>query len=135
MHEYSLAHSLLQGLLEHLEREPVSGRVRKVHVRQGELLILSQQALKEAWHILTERTPLAGSELEIERVEVRVRCRSCGYRGPVPRVEGEGWHFQAPVLSCPRCGGRVEIEEGRELAIIALTVEEAPAGEVDPCDS
>lgn len=121
-----MAHSLLQGLLEQLEAQPVSGRVRKVHVRQGELLILSQEALREAWRILSEGTPVAGSELDIERVEVRVHCEGCGYRGGVKRVEGEGWHFQVPVLSCPRCGGRVEIEQGRELAIVALTVEEPP---------
>ncbi len=56
MHEYSLAHALLEGLTEHLGRHPVQGRVKAVHIRKGELLILSEEALAEAWRILTEGT-------------------------------------------------------------------------------
>lgn len=124
MHEYSLAHALLEGLSEHLRREPVSGRVRAVHVRKGELLILSGEALAEAWRILTEGTPLAGAELQIETVPVRVRCGGCGYEGPVRYAREEGWHFAVPVLACPRCGGRAQVAEGRDLAIVGLTVDE-----------
>jgi hydrogenase nickel incorporation protein HypA/HybF len=83
MHEYSLAHSLLESLLQHLKERPVDGRITAVHVRKEELLILSEEALAEAWRILSEGTPLAGSELKIEPVPVKVRCGSCGYEGPV----------------------------------------------------
>lgn len=124
MHEYSLAHSLLEGLLEHLSTHPVEGKIVRVHVRQGELLILSQEALEEAWRILTEGTPLAGSELEIEKVPVVVRCRACGYRGDARYLVEEGWHQAIPILACPKCGAQVEIVEGRDLAIVSLTVEE-----------
>ncbi|MCD5408050.1 hydrogenase maturation nickel metallochaperone HypA [Candidatus Bipolaricaulota bacterium] len=124
MHEYSLAHSLLEGLLEHLSTHPVEGRVVKVHVRQGELLILSQEALGEAWRLLSEGTPLAGSELEIERVPVRVRCPGCGYQGDARYLAEEGWHQAIPVLACPQCEARVEVVEGKELVITNLTVED-----------
>ncbi|HIE48313.1 TPA: hydrogenase maturation nickel metallochaperone HypA [Candidatus Bipolaricaulota bacterium] len=127
MHEYSLAHSLLEGLLEHLSAHPVEGRIVKVHVRQGELLILSQEALKEAWRILTEGTPVAGSELEIEQVPVEVRCPGCGYQGDARYLAEEGWHQAIPILACPECGAQVEIVAGRDLAIDALTVE-GPSG-------
>ncbi len=100
------------------------GRIRAVHVRKGELLILSEEALAEAWRILAEGTAAAGSELQIERVPVKVRCGSCGYAGPVRYSTDEGWHFAVPVLSCPRCGGRAEVVEGRELAIVGLSVDE-----------
>jgi len=124
MHEYSLAHSLLQGLLEHLEIQPVEGRVTKVHVRQGELLVLSEEALKEAWRILAEETPLAGSDLAIEKVPVRVRCPSCGYEGGANYLAEEGWHLRVPILTCPSCGSRVELTSGKDLAVVALSVEE-----------
>lgn len=124
MHEYSLAHSLLQGLLEHLEIQPVAGRVTKVHVRQGELLVLSEEALKEAWQILAEETPLAGSNLEIEKVPVKVRCPACGYEGNAKYLAEEGWHLRIPILACPSCGSRVELTSGKDLAIVALSVEE-----------
>jgi len=127
VHEYSLAHSLLSGLLEHLAAHPVEGRILKVHIRQGELLILSEEALREAWRILAEGTPLAGSELEIEKVPVRVRCRACGYRGDARYLTEEGWHQAIPILACPGCGARVELLEGKDLAIVGLTVEEDTA--------
>ncbi|QAA76002.1 MAG: hypothetical protein BIP78_0234 [Candidatus Bipolaricaulis sibiricus] len=134
MHEYSLAHALLEGLTEHLGRHPVQGRVKAVHIRKGELLILSEEALAEAWRILTEGTPVAGSELRIEKVPVQIRCPACGYEGPARYVSDEGWHFTVPVLACPRCGGRTEVVAGRDLAIVGLTVDEGgpPGGEGAP---
>ncbi len=124
MHEYSLAMGLVEALREELRRHPVNGRIAKVHVRQGELLVLSEEALQEAWRILTQGGELAGSELAIEKVAVRVRCGGCGYQGPVGYLSEQGWHFAVPVLRCPRCGGRVEVVEGRDLAIVGLSLEE-----------
>ncbi|MCX7844098.1 MAG: hydrogenase maturation nickel metallochaperone HypA [Candidatus Bipolaricaulota bacterium] len=126
MHEYSLAQALLAGLQDHLRRNPVPGRVVKVHVRKGELLSLSEWALREAWRLLTEGTELAGSELVLENVPVRVRCPACGYAGEARHLTEEGWHIAVPILSCPRCGSPVEVLEGRDLAIVGLTVGEAP---------
>lgn len=123
MHEYSLAHALLASLSDHLRNHPVGGRITAVHVRKGELLILSEEALAEAWRILTAGTELAGSDLRFEAVPVRVRCPVCGYEGPVDYAQDEGRHFAVPVLSCPRCGGRAEVVEGRELAIVGLSVD------------
>lgn len=124
MHEYSLAQALLEGLVEHLRAHPVEGRVRRVHVRQGELLVLSAEALREAWRIVADGTAADGSELAIEKIPVKVRCPACGYEGPVKYVGEEGWHFAVPVLACPRCGGRAEVVEGRDLSIVSLSVAE-----------
>ncbi|MGB9757156.1 MAG: hydrogenase maturation nickel metallochaperone HypA [Candidatus Bipolaricaulaceae bacterium] len=126
MHEYSLAQSLLLGLQEYLQKNSLPGRVVKVHVQKGELLTLSEWALKEAWRILTEETELSGSELVLESVPVRVRCPSCGYEGQARYLVEEGWHISIPVLSCPRCGSPVEIVSGKELAIVGLSIEETP---------
>lgn len=124
MHEYSLAQALLDGLLEHLRNHPPPGRVAKVHLRQGELLVLSEWALREAWRILAEGTEVAGAELVIEKAPVRGRCLSCGYEGAVGYLKDEGWHFAVPVLACPRCGERTEVLSGRELAIVGLSVDD-----------
>jgi len=136
MHEYSLALSIFESLQARLTQPgklpsrvaPHASRIKKVHLRQGELLVLSHEALKEAWRIITEGTELAGSELEIELVPVRVRCGSCGYEGDARYLAEEGWHMRVPVLSCPRCGEQVEIVEGRDLAVVALTVEDVAEG-------
>ena len=127
MHEYSLALSIFESLRARLRNSPIThhaSRITKVHLRQGELLVLSHEALREAWRIITEGTELEGSELEIERVPVRVRCPGCGYEGDAKYLMEEGWHMRVPILSCPRCGARVEIVEGKDLAVVALTVEE-----------
>ncbi len=126
MHEYSLAQSLLESLRAYLREHPVPGRIRKVHVRKGELLVLSEWALSEAWRILAEGTELAGSELALENVPVRVRCPACGYEGEASYLSEEGWHMAVPILSCPQCGAPVEIVSGRDLAIVGLTTEEVP---------
>lgn len=126
MHEYSLAQSLLESLRAYLREHPVPGRIRKVHVRKGELLVLSEWALSEAWRIFAEGTELSGSELVLENVPVRVRCPSCGYEGEARYLAEEGWHMAVPILSCPRCGAPVEILSGRDLAIVGLTTEEDP---------
>ncbi|HEU69017.1 MAG TPA: hydrogenase maturation nickel metallochaperone HypA [Candidatus Acetothermia bacterium] len=125
MHEYSLAHALIEGITEHLHQHPVQGRVKAVHLRKGELLILSEEALREAWRILSEGTEVAGSDLRIENVPVKVKCPQCDYEGPVKYMSEEGWHFAVPVLACPRCGGRADVVEGRDLAIVGLAVGDA----------
>lgn len=124
MHEYSLAQALLESLRAYLREHPVPGRVCKVHVRKGELLVLSEWALREAWRILAEGTELAGSELALENAPVRVRCPSCGYTGEARYLQEEGWHMAVPILSCPSCGAPVDIVSGRDLAIVGLTTED-----------
>ncbi len=129
MHEYSVAHGLLEALLAHLHAHPVGGHVRVVHVRKGELVILSAEALGEAWKILSEGTALAGSQLELETVSTKVRCAACEYEGPAGRLcPDEAWHAQFPLLSCPRCGARVEVVEGKELVAVSLSVDDAREG-------
>jgi hydrogenase nickel incorporation protein HypA/HybF len=127
MHEYSLAQSILSALLEYAKAHPLPGRVKKVHLRKGELLILSEWALREAFSILSEGTEFSGAELAMENVPVRVRCPSCGYEGDARYLTEEGWHMAIPILSCPQCGLPVEIISGKELAIVGLSIEEAPA--------
>lgn len=126
MHEYSLAQGLIDSLLAYLREHPLPGQIKKVHVQKGELLILSEWALKEAFSILAQGTELSQAELVIEPVPVRVRCPSCGYEGDARYLVEEGWHMAVPILSCPRCGSTVEIISGKELAIVGLSVEESP---------
>jgi len=46
--------------------------------------------LNQAGRIISEAPDLAGSELELERVSLRVRCLACGYEGPVSYLGDEG---------------------------------------------
>jgi len=121
MHEYSVASELISSLLPKIEDHP--GRIRAVILVKGELRILSDEAMRNAFELLARETRLEGAELVIEPVEVRVRCGACGYEGSAEHVREEAFHFAIPILSCPSCGGEVDIVAGRELYVDRVTIE------------
>ncbi|MCR4404114.1 MAG: hydrogenase maturation nickel metallochaperone HypA [Candidatus Acetothermia bacterium] len=130
MHEYSVAEELVRAVLAELTARGLQGEdLLEVHLRKGELRLLSDEALRQAYEILAEGTPLAGSKLVLEEVKAEVVCRACGYRGPAAYPDDPAYHFLTPILACPRCRGPVELESGRELELVQLvlaTPEEAP---------
>lgn len=127
MHEYSVVTELISALLPRLEEH--AGRVSGVVLVKGELRILSDSALRSAFELLSQGTRLEGSKLAIEPVDVRVRCTSCDYEGPVDHVREESFHFAVPILSCPVCSAAVDIEAGRELYVDRVTMETKAAAE------
>jgi len=120
MHEYSVASELIAALLPKIEE--IDGRVSGVVLRKGELRILSDTALGNAFELLAEDTPLRGAELIIEEIKVAVECAHCGYKGTVDHVKDEAFHFAVPILSCPRCKNEVTVTAGRELLVDRLVV-------------
>lgn len=124
MHEYSIANSLIDVLLEQIRDKGITAKVQEVHLRKGELRIVSEEALKQAYSILAEETVLEGSKLMIEEVKTQVECSKCGYSGGIEYHDDLVYHFTAPILECPRCGAPVEIKEGRELDLVRLIVKD-----------
>lgn len=127
MHEYSVASELINSLLP--KAADVEGKIVNVFLKKGELRILSDQALANAFELLAEGTLLEGAHLTIEHVPVRVSCDSCGYDGPVDHVSDEGFHFAVPILSCPTCQSEVDMKSGRELFVDRLSVRVPPQAE------
>ncbi|MEN6369478.1 MAG: hydrogenase maturation nickel metallochaperone HypA [Thermotogota bacterium] len=117
---------LIGALVPRLAEHP--GRVRTVVVRKGELRILSDHALANAFEILARGTRLEGADLVLETVATVVSCTTCGYHGPAGRFGGEDDHFSIPVLSCPQCGADVHVDAGRELYVDHVTLsDDSPA--------
>jgi hydrogenase nickel incorporation protein HypA/HybF len=116
---------LVSALLPQIEN--VEGRILEVHLHKGGLRILSDVALQNAFELVAAGTRLEGATLRIEPVPAEVRCDACGFRGAPELLEDPAFHFAIPVLSCPRCGGEVELLTGRELYVDTLSVED-PAG-------
>ncbi len=127
MHEYSVVSELISALVPILDDHP--GRVRAVVLVKGELRILSDVALRNAFELLCKGTRLEGSELVIEPVDVRVRCTSCDYVGPASHTSEASFHFAIPILSCPNCGAEVDVEAGRELYVDRMTIQTETAAE------
>ena len=135
MHEYCVISELITLLTPRLEGVP--GKIVSVHLKKGELRILSDWALLSAFEILAEGTKLEGAQLKIENVGNSVRCRSCGYEGKAQTVCDDTFHLSIPVLTCPRCNGEVEVLSGRELLVDKVTVAETTSSvsEGDRCRS
>ena len=118
----------MKTLLEQVEEEELA-RTEIVHLRLGELKILSKEALSRAYQMITAESLLQGSALEFEDVPVKVCCASCGFSGGVDYDDDAAFHFSTPILSCPRCGGKVEVVQGKELEVRRLTVADEGVGE------
>ena len=121
MHEYAVVSELINALLP--QAETIEGRIVGVILKKGELRILSDQALANAFELLAEGTPFEGARLIVELVLVSVSCSSCGYEGAVDHVSDEVFHFAVPILSCPKCQCKVDVQAGRELFVDRLSVQ------------
>ncbi|HEX3740757.1 MAG TPA: hydrogenase maturation nickel metallochaperone HypA [Terriglobales bacterium] len=111
MHELSIALSIVDGVLEELDRQK-SGQVEIVHLRVGRMSGVDRDALSFSYGVACEGTVLANSRLLIEDVDVAIFCSSCGVERPI---------LSFPLLICAECGaagGR--LLRGEELEITAM---------------
>jgi len=126
MHEYAVVDELITSLLPRLETIP--GEISAVFVRKGELRILSDRALENAFELLSRGSRLEGARLVVENVAAVVGCAACSYEGASKYYRDEGGHFAIPVLVCPRCGAAVSIVAGRELYVDRVAIkDDAPS--------
>ena len=130
MHEYAVVDELIASLLPRLSEVP--GSISAVFVKKGELRVLSDGALENAFVLLSRGTRLEMARLVVESVPAVVRCGSCLYEGPAKTFSDEGGHYAIPILDCPRCGGEVSITAGRELCVDRVAVlDDAVPADID----
>lgn len=112
MHELSIAMSVVEVAAEEAERH--GGRVAAVHLKVGALAGVVAGALRSAFELAREGSPLAGAELVIEEVPVAVYCPVCATERVVA----------FPQLVCPDCDAPApDVVRGRELEVVALELE------------
>jgi len=114
MHELSIATSIVE-----IVREEVSaaggGRVIAVTVRTGRLASVHESALRSAFDVAIADTPLAGAELRVVAVPVRIFCRSCAGERELPGIGS---------LACPACGNvSGDIRAGTELELESIEID------------
>jgi hydrogenase nickel incorporation protein HypA/HybF len=111
MHELSIALSIVDGVLEELDRQK-PGRVEVVHLRLGRLSGVDKDALSFSYGVACEGTLLANSRLLIQEVEVAIFCTACGVERPT---------HSFPLLTCAACGAASDrVLRGEELEITAM---------------
>jgi hydrogenase nickel incorporation protein HypA/HybF len=113
MHELSVALSLVELAQEEAER--LGGRVRAVHLRLGALCGVQSEALRASYELACADTPLEGSRLVIEQIQVVVFCPQCQAERPLDSLQ---------LFCCSTCGMLApEVRRGKELELVALEVE------------
>lgn len=112
MHELAITRNIVEACRERAG----SARVLRVTLEIGTLTCVMPEALRFCYEIVTDATPLAGSELEILRLPGISRCRDCG-----------GEVILHDPLSCCSCGSvhLTPPEGGDELRIRSMDIEEA----------
>ena len=117
----SVVSSMVDAILRELENYDVE-KVEAVNVLIGDLTSLGAEQLEFAYEIVTRGTVLEGSKFNIEREEVRVRCKTCGYEGPADSLESDYLDHSIPVIACPKCGGGVDITAGQACRVRDLDI-------------
>lgn len=108
MHELSLCRSIYTIADRAREGRPVE----VVHLQVGQLRQVVPQTLQHCWAIVTDETGLQGSRLQIEHLEVRLRCEDC------QAATGVAHHL---VLTCSACGSpHVTVTQGEEFMLTSM---------------
>jgi hydrogenase nickel incorporation protein HypA/HybF len=132
VHEFALAEAVLTSALQAADRERLD-RILAIRVRIGELQRIRKDvfafALKEMLPAAEPR--LAATEMTLEIVPARFRCRACdrsfdlAEAGEQGADEAEAIHFVPELahafLRCPGCGSAdFEVAAGRGVSIEAI---------------
>jgi hydrogenase nickel incorporation protein HypA/HybF len=115
MHELSIATKVVALATDHAAAHP-GASIAAVTLRIGQLSCVHEDALRTAFAIAREGTPLAGADLRIVTVPVIVWCPECRAERELPGIQR---------LACPACGRPTgDIRAGRELDLESLELVE-----------
>lgn len=117
MHETVLAQSILQ-VAEREARERGGRRITRVHLKLGNLEGVRAEGLREAFGIAARGTIAEGAEIVIDAVPGRVECRACGATARIENADHRG----AVRASCPECGGRYRVVDGRGVTVSSVRI-------------
>jgi hydrogenase nickel incorporation protein HypA/HybF len=115
MHELSIVEALIEQVGEALAAAGNPGRPLRLRLSVGRLSGVCCESLRFAFNIASPGTIVENAELDIDQPPAVCRCRDCGARNEIADL----------VAECPSCRGRnVVIEEGREMILQSIDIEE-----------
>ena len=117
MHEFALAHSVLQIALETAEVHEAL-RVRTVRCRIGAMRQVVPSLLKTAFEACCRDTVAEGANLMIEVDPITVTCSACGAMNNVETI----------TYQCPACDSTdIQMEKGTGMEITSITIDQEDA--------
>ncbi|MFB6085877.1 MAG: hydrogenase maturation nickel metallochaperone HypA [Halodesulfurarchaeum sp.] len=120
MHEVSVAHAILERALA-AAAEHDADRIDELTLEIGRATHVNPDQLVFCLEAIAEDTLAAGATIRTETVDPIAVC-DCGFRGePDELALAAGF---APDIRCPNCGGRAELDRGRECRLASIEVPE-----------
>ncbi|MCE0499009.1 MAG: hydrogenase maturation nickel metallochaperone HypA [Methylacidiphilales bacterium] len=101
MHEYSIVESIVNSMLDAIEKQRVA-KIMSVRFKRGSAF--SEEAFQQAYQSLTVGTLLEQTPITIDTVNLDFNC-SCGHKQVIDSDELVGHMF-----ICPKCGATKEID-------------------------
>ncbi|MFH1755708.1 MAG: hydrogenase maturation nickel metallochaperone HypA [Candidatus Latescibacterota bacterium] len=114
MHEASIAQHIIEDIERRIEAGDIKGRIRTIHMSVGRLTTIAPENLQFLFEVLSADSILAGSQLAVEHVPLRLKCAAC-------RAEYEMENVDFRCIYCE--SHDVDILTGRELIIESVEVE------------
>lgn len=115
MHEYGIVESMIEEVSQILVQKGVEeDQVIAVRFQRGSTL--SEDALVQAFQVLSPGTLFENAELIIDTVSVKFEC-PCGYQQTITNDDLAGHMFV-----CPSCGAVREINEAHDLTLTEVTL-------------
>ena len=112
MHEMSLVQNIIDIVQQEMDRHGVE-KLKAIHLAVGRMSAVVPEQLTLCFEILTSKTNLAGTALNIKMVPITYQCRDCHQE-----FTSEGFTYK-----CPSCNGEnAELIFGRELKIECIEV-------------
>jgi len=113
MHELTVAQSLVDMAVAEARRHGAT-RITRIMCRIGRLRAVDDSLLRDAFAMASEGSVAASAVLDVVSVGMLLSCPTCG-----GEVQLDGWRFD-----CPSCGhSDVSLNGGNELELCSIDVE------------
>ncbi|MCL5773346.1 MAG: hydrogenase maturation nickel metallochaperone HypA, partial [Firmicutes bacterium] len=76
MHELSITQNILDIILKEAEKNAAK-KITKVNLKIGDFTFIEPECVSHYFELLAKDTPASGALLEIERVPLKFRCKTC----------------------------------------------------------
>lgn len=115
MHEMAIMRGVFMQLQETIVTEKIDRPIEKVFFKAGKMNAVLPASLQFYFSVFQkENHLLCDAILEIEIIDIEVRCRSCCEQSKI----------EQPVFLCAHCGGAVQVIAGDQMWLDSIEVQD-----------